>query len=284
MSIQISEVAKAFPEYDFTNVTPAFGGFKLMFPVKHDGQMVALKISLDPQDVKEGQESDPRSLREIELMGKFDHPGIIRIVQDPAVRQIDSREHLWYLEEYCANGTLEQSISDDHGEDLAIALIRHLLPALDYLWSEHQVVHRDIKPSNIGIKTNHEFVLLDLGIALATNLSRITNTFEIAPLTPAYAAPEQSSPRAGASLDIRTDLYALGVVTFECLTGAHPLQILLKGPQAAPINTAHAWRKTMEEKTRHAQLINFVLRTLEVRQNRRFKNAQVALKSLEGIL
>lgn len=87
------------------------------------------------------------------------------------------------------------------------------------------IVHRDLKPSNIMVQPDGEPVVLDFGIARADgfDLPTLTQTGDVLG-TPAYLAPEQIEPR-GKTVDRRIDVYALGVILFECLTGRRPFEV-----------------------------------------------------------
>lgn len=87
---------------------------------------------------------------------------------------------------------------------------------------EHQVVHRDIKPANIMRRNDGKWYLIDFGIARGLNMASLTMTqAQVGPHTPGYGAPElfQYNKR---EIDSRSDLFSLGVVIFEAVTGKHP--------------------------------------------------------------
>jgi serine/threonine protein kinase len=101
-------------------------------------------------------------------------------------------------------------------------LARSLLLAVDAMWNEGRFVHRDIKPENIGYLADGTVVLLDLGIALFSDLSPLTESQMSGPGSQRYAAPEQFSIRRLADIDFRTDLFQIGIVLVEALSGQHP--------------------------------------------------------------
>ena len=98
-----------------------------------------------------------------------------------------------------------------------LQLLRPLADALDYAHAR-QVVHRDVKPANLLIGPNDHVTLLDFGIARAAEGARLTGTGTMVG-TPSYLAPESV---AGGSVGPSADLYALGVIAFEMLTGQVP--------------------------------------------------------------
>src|SRR5262249_53889501 len=115
----------------------------------------------------------------------------------------------------------------------AVRVIRDVLDALQYAHA-NGVVHRDIKPENILLDAGHSLIA-DFGVAKALGeSSRLTST-GISIGTPAYMAPEQVA--GDAKLDQRADLYAVGVVAYEMLTGAPPFV-----GSAAQVVTSHLTR------------------------------------------
>jgi serine/threonine-protein kinase len=104
--------------------------------------------------------------------------------------------------------------------DRTLQILEQIAPALDYAHREN-VLHRDLKPSNILLDTNGDAYLTDFGIAriLSSNTKPLTTSGVVG--TPSYMSPEQAQ---GHDLDGRSDLYALGVVLFEMLTGVRPFE------------------------------------------------------------
>ncbi|UCD20159.1 MAG: serine/threonine protein kinase, partial [candidate division WOR-3 bacterium] len=103
--------------------------------------------------------------------------------------------------------------------DVALAIIYEICQGIEHA---HQkgVVHRDIKPANILISNDGTVKITDFGLAQAQDLTSITVTGAIVG-TPAYMSPEQA---AGKKIDIRSDIFSLGVVTYEMVTGTKPFQ------------------------------------------------------------
>ena len=100
----------------------------------------------------------------------------------------------------------------------SLSLTEELADALAYAHSKN-VIHRDLKPANILFRSNGKAVLSDFGIAKSVTDNRELTMTGFSVGTPAYMSPEQ---KLGADIDSRSDLYSLGVVFYELLTGENP--------------------------------------------------------------
>lgn len=165
-----------------------------------------------------------RFAREVRTAASLNHPNIVTVY---AVDEVDGRSMLameWIdgvpVDKWArAGGALGRRLNDN------IALMIRICDAVHHA-HQQGVIHRDLKPTNILVDANGEPHLLDFGLAkLATQGAdqAITMTEEFVG-TPAYAAPEQFSGDIRA-VDVRTDVYALGVMLFEMLTGVLPYDL-----------------------------------------------------------
>jgi eukaryotic-like serine/threonine-protein kinase len=178
------------------------------------GSPVALKI-LHPELLV--SVAADRFLREIKLAKQLDHPHIAHL--------LDSGEREWlvyYVMTYVEGPTLREHLAQAWrlGIVETVRLAGDLLDALDHAHT-HGIVHRDVKPDNV-VLASRGAVLLDFGIARAVAASgsdRLTRS-GIAVGTSTYMSPEQIT--ALKEIDLRSDLYALGVVLYECLAGQPP--------------------------------------------------------------
>ncbi len=183
---------------------------------RRSGEVVAVKI---PQL---RYESDPaffsRFQREEQIGQKLRHPFILKFI---AVDGPKSRPYI--VTEYLHGSTLAQvlSLRQVMPEADALRIASLLCEALHYLHSQG-VVHRDLKPSNVMICCDGGLRLMDFGIAADAGVRRITMAgFSSMMGTPDYMAPEQVRNK---KVDQRTDIYGLGTVLYEMLTGIVPFE------------------------------------------------------------
>lgn len=220
------EVVSAFPEMLIEIPRLGVGAQKAVFRANDRDVDVALKIMLwsaSREDEDVSSVVRERFDRELSGMAAAECPHVIRLLRGPEIRHIGSQHHFWYTEPFLHGGTLDDRIAE---HPLSANEVEHialcLLHAIDSMWNDGRLVHRDIKPANIGFTADGTVVLLDLGIALFADMSPLTESSMSGPGTARYAAPEQFIPRRLASIDFRTDLFQLGIVLVEALTGSHP--------------------------------------------------------------
>ncbi|HEV3217163.1 MAG TPA: protein kinase [Vicinamibacterales bacterium] len=181
------------------------------------GRPVALKVPLP------SLEGDPaafsRFQREGEIGRALDHPGILKIIDIDEKQQ--SRPYL--VMEFLEGRTLERLMRDVRPmpEGDALRIVSQICDALEYL-HRHDVVHRDLKPQNIMVCNDGSVRIMDFGIAKAGASRRLTfGSFSPTMGTPDYMAPEQVKGQRG---DERTDIYSLGAMLYEMVTGRVPFE------------------------------------------------------------
>ena len=172
-----------------------------------------LKIFRQVPDVVEGSSTFERFLREYELVAHLRHPNIARIY-DIGVAD----DHLFLSMEYFPGGDLRARMRERLTPVAALNYVRQMAAALGAL-HEVGVLHRDVKPGNLLLRDDGTAAFIDFGLARQLRLeSDITGVGTIFG-TPHYMSPEQGH---GLPLDERSDLYSLGVVLHEMLTGDKP--------------------------------------------------------------
>ncbi len=156
-----------------------------------------------------------RFLREQEICETLDHPAVVKAFTER------KRGRMYIAMEIAPGQLLRQVLSDRRRlpPQQAVKIALAICEALDYIHSQG-VVHRDLKPENIMIEGEDRIKLIDFGIASRSGARRLTfGKLSNVMGTPDYIAPEQVKGKRG---DARTDVYALGVILYEMLTGETP--------------------------------------------------------------
>jgi len=222
----------------------AVGGSSSVFLAEHEGsgQLRVLKIFRQVPDVVEGTGTFDRFLREYELVAHLDHPNIARIY-DIGVAD----DHLFLAMEYFAGGDLRSRMREPLPWRTALAYLRQLAEALGAL-HEIGVLHRDVKPGNVLLRDDGSLAFIDFGLARQLDLdSDITGEGAIFG-TPHYMSPEQGH---GQALDQRSDLYSLGVMLYEMLTGEKPF--IADSPMGVIYHHANAQIPRLPAQLEHLQ-------------------------------
>lgn len=179
-------------------------------------RIVALKILLN-QDAK-ASDNRSRFLRETKIMGQLNHPNIIRLFE---AGEADGK--LFYTMELIRGTSLQELIADKKlSIKKGIALMVKVAQAVHYA-HQHGIIHRDLKPSNIMVGEDGEPVVMDFGLSkMAGERDRLTKTGTIMG-TPVYMSPEQVDGDHR-HMDGRSDVYSLGAILYEILTGQPPFR------------------------------------------------------------
>jgi serine/threonine-protein kinase len=177
-----------------------------------DNRQVALKIP------HPDMEADPilfdRFQREAGIGEKLCHPKVMRVYGG------EQRSRIYMVMEWCEGRLLRQILDEGRmPEDRVIRIAVAVLDALEYIHA-NGVVHRDLKPENIMVDAADNIKLIDFGIASDSAARRLTYANFTATLgTPNYISPEQVKGKRG---DCRSDVYSVGVILYEMLTGRQP--------------------------------------------------------------
>ncbi|MGB9779237.1 Stk1 family PASTA domain-containing Ser/Thr kinase [Caldanaerobacter sp.] len=215
--------------------------------------------------------------RESQAAASLSHPNIVSIYD------VGQEGDIYYIVmEYVKGHTLKEIIKENGGPleiERAVNIARQVAKALDHA-HKNKIIHRDIKPQNILITEDDVVKVTDFGIARAANGATITYTGDVIG-TAYYFSPEQAK---GSIVDERTDIYSLGIVLFEMLTGKvpfegeSPISVALKHIQEDIIPPSRFNEKVPEE------LDKIVMKATQKDPNLRYQTASEFLKDLDTFL
>ncbi|MDY0022869.1 protein kinase domain-containing protein [Arenimonas caeni] len=231
-------------------------------------RQVAIKV-MSPAALTD-EISKQRFEHEARTIAKLEHPCIVGIHEVGRTRQ----GLLYYVLPYLAKGHLGQR-DFTHDEERAIEVLRSLLSALEYAHARG-IVHRDVKAENVLFDNADRPLLTDFGIALSKRDSTRITTAGLAVGSGGYMAPEQAR---GEVVDGRADLYSVGVLAFELLTGKLPFQAA--DPLALALMHAQDPVPRLPPEKKHWQ--PFIDRAMAKSPDNRYRNAQQMLGALNQI-
>jgi serine/threonine protein kinase len=225
----------------------------------------------------ESQKALHRFRLEAEVLAKLDHPNIVK-----NLAYGDHEGTPYLVMDYVSGGTLKKRLGEPIPWKEAITLILPLARALSYAHKQ-KIIHRDIKPSNILIAGDGRLLLSDFGVAKILELDEtldLTGT-GVGVGTPEYMAPEQGR---GERVDHRADIYALGVLLYELITGRKPFQ--------ADTPMAVIYKHINDPLPRPKQYINSLPDTMEMilfkalqkKPDYRFQDLDELIDDLENLL
>ena len=221
-----------------------------------------------------------RFTREIRIAARLQHPHIL-----PLLDSGEAEGFLYYVMPYVDGQSLRDRIARE-GELPVHEAVRLLVEVVDALAFAHSqgVVHRDIKPDNILLSGRHALVM-DFGVAKAVSEATGRQTLTTAGVaigTPAYMAPEQAT--ADPNIDHRVDIYAVGVMAYELLTGRTPFAGLTPQQMLAAHVTETPAAMTRYRPSLSPALSSIVMRCLAKHPADRWQTAQELLSQLEPLV
>ncbi len=259
----VGRLAELFPSLEIIELIGA-GGMGAVYKARQSGldRLVAIKIL--PEEFGHDVKFALRFTREARTLAKLSHPNIVSVHEFGKVE-----DTYYFLMEFVEGSTLRDVVKAGQlAPKHALAIVPHLCDALQYA-HDQGIVHRDIKPENILIAKDGVVKIADFGLSRMlgneNQQEKLTGTHQIMG-TPRYMAPEQLEGDHG--VDHRADIYSLGVVFYEMLTGELPI-----GRFAAP-------SKKVEIDVR---LDEVVLRTLEKEPGRRYQHASQIKSDVQTI-
>lgn len=238
------------------------------------GREVAVKIL--PQSLAKDPSYVARFIREAQIIAGLNHPNIVQIYDAGQQNGV-----LYFVMEYVQGPTISSLLHMDGSmpPHLAAEYIAQIADALDAAYEERHVIHRDIKPENLMLDRWGRIKVMDFGLARAPGLQQITAVRTLVGSV-YYASPEQIW---GKPLDNRSDIYALGVVLYEMVTGQRPFsgrtlqevtQLITHGrfPPPGALNPAL-----------NPRLAQIILTAMAVHRDERFAQASLMAGELRAL-
>ncbi|MEM0925407.1 MAG: protein kinase, partial [Planctomycetota bacterium] len=262
---------------------PEFEGYELLSEIHRGGQGTVFRaiqlstkrevaIKLMHAGFLAGDEAKRRFEREVELVGSLRHPGIVPIFDSGL-----ATDKYFYAMEFVEGVHLDDYVkTNELSINETLELFVRICEAIGHA-QQRGVVHRDLKPSNILIESNGRPRILDFG--LAKSLSGEMQSRQTVSMTGqvmgtlAYMSPEQASG-ARDEIDTRTDVYALGVVLFELLTGELPYELdFTLAENLSAISHQEPDTQILKRNRIGGELSTLLLKALQKEKGRRYESA-----------
>lgn len=221
------------------------GGQAFVYQARQETTNRKVAIKVLRKFAEANDEAAARFVREIRLMAQLTHPHVVSILHSG---QLDDGRH-YYVMEYIRGLPARQHVVENNLPMVdTLRLFATICRAVGHL-HRHGVVHRDVKPSNILVDESGAIKLLDFGLAknLATPAETMATTSGVVLGSLLYMSPEQARGQTH-NLTPRTDVYSLGVLLFELLTGAFPYavtgqiqDVIHRIMESTPMRPSQAW-------------------------------------------
>jgi tRNA A-37 threonylcarbamoyl transferase component Bud32/DNA-binding NarL/FixJ family response regulator len=225
---RVASTISLFAGNAWTGMHPLIKGYRLIRKLstsEHSVVYLAMKDSAELQIVLKVLRQDPelpdsidtyeRFLQEYEMIADLEHPNIVKI-HDLGVAD----DHAHIVMEYLSGGDLKRHMERPISPAQAVSFVKQIAGALAKIHSVG-ILHRDLKPGNIMLREDGSIALIDFGLAQRMRVDEETAPYGEIFGTPYYMSPEQGHAR---EMDERSDIYSLGIIFYEMLTGDKPFR------------------------------------------------------------
>ena len=192
------------------------GGMGVVYLAEHINLQKQIAVKCLAPEFSKSSELRERFSNEAKSLARIEHQNIVQIFD-----YYEYESNFYLTMEYFPGKGLDQLLLDKGPmeEHVALSIFTDVLQGLNYAHTMG-VIHRDIKPSNILVNNDNNAKIIDFGIAIIANNERLTSTGSATIGTPHYMSPEQiQTPK---TIDHRTDVYSMGIILYEMLTGILP--------------------------------------------------------------
>lgn len=250
------------------------GGTATVYLAKQPSLSRLVAVKVLPPYFAHDEELVERFKREATSIARLRHPNIVQVYDFGRAGDV------FYLAmEFVAGGTLTEELETEGrlAVDRAIKIVRQVAAGLGHA-HENRIIHRDIKPSNILLTAEGDAVITDFGIVKILEGSELTRSAAAGIGTAEYMSPEQSQ---GEPVDVHSDLYSLGVVFYELLTGRLPFP----GENPMVIMHRHVYEEpaspALSNPAVRAEVADIVLRLLAKEPAERFSTCEQLVEALK---
>lgn len=254
------------------------GGMGVVYLARH--KMMAKKFaikSLRPE-LAPNKELRTRFLAELNTHSQMEHQNIVQVTDC-----FEENDLLYVVMEYISGCNLDTKIKEEGRikELDALNLMRQILEAMQYAHQKN-IIHRDIKPLNILIGEDGRPRVTDFGIAIVSNVSRLTRSSSQAIGTACYMSPEQI--KTPLEIDHRSDIYALGILLYEMLTGEVPFD----GDTEFVIQDQHVNRQVPNPHQRYSDIseaaARIIIKAMEKDRAKRYQSCAEFIQDIDKII
>lgn len=199
------------------------GSFGSVYKVQKNGQIYAAKVLSETYVLEEFKQEQNRITREIDVLKNVTSTNLIKYIDDfYAINEFGNKEYIIVME-YFDGKTLRECINGGIEDEELIKIFKKILIGVDDLHNtiveKEGIIHRDLKPENILINSEGKIKIIDYGLSKIIDFSAITSTGKSIG-SPLYMSPEQL--KDSKRIDKRSDIYSLGIILYEMVTGNVP--------------------------------------------------------------